>query len=157
MRRIGAPFIPTFFCMIIFVIDLLRSLLLITSAIVNAFLSALQQTFRYITTSDSSIAMQTAYLQEQRAVLLIRQDSIARQLAVLDEQIHQLTVHQDDIPVSPRTPPRSKLPKQSSIGQPYPLLYIPARTPEEQRRNDIISWVNDLRVRNLTSSDKYCN
>jgi hypothetical protein len=52
---------------------------------------------------------------------------------------------------TPTTPQRRRTRSTThptSTGKPYPIPYLPPRTPEEERRNNIISWVNELRARN---------
>jgi hypothetical protein len=54
------------------------------------------------------------------------------------------------LPLSDSTPQQSTVRRRCSrwhykVGEPYPLPYTPPRTPEEQRRNNIIAWVNELR------------
>ena len=53
---------------------------------------------------------------------------------------------------SPRRP-STITSRQRSIGRPYPIPFSPPRTPEEVRRNNIIEWLNDIRLRNTNQHE----
>jgi hypothetical protein len=109
--------------------------------------------------------------QTRRSELLAQRDEISRQITDLDiaiQDIHRsVSSEQRALPqrtftslspirtsghgISHNTTPRSERRpriRHPSIGIPYPLPFNPPRTPEEERRNSIIVWVNELRARN---------
>ncbi len=117
-------------------------------------------------------------LQAERQALLAQRDYISRQIAQLDELLRSttgtpnsvITAETETLPVTPSpsiplqrnasqrsTPPRSGVHNRNRslrIGQPYPIPYTPPRTPEEERRNNVIAWLNDLRLQNQLKDGK---
>jgi hypothetical protein len=114
-------------------------------------------------------------LQATRSELLQQQVALSQRLADIDTVIasfqqssiqpQQDLTQQNPAVASPHTttthlarhstPPRQRRrtsTKPSSIGKPYPLPYTPPRTPEEERRNNIIAWINDLRQQNINNN-----
>lgn len=114
---------------------------------------------------------QLTRLQAEHSALLLQRDNLSKQIATLEtlmltagqtlsatnrpqqtesdpssSSLHTLHVPPPQ-PIPPRTPTRRRT-QRSSIGIPYPLPYTPPRTPEEQRRNNIIEWINELRSKN---------
>jgi hypothetical protein len=112
-----------------------------------------------------------AYLRALRSSLLRQQEIIVRQLAgidtILTEQTQLTSSARTVLNCDERTPSTSLSEdqqqsqlvtptrirqrtgnRQSSIFIPYPLPYTPPRTPEEERRNNITIWINELRAQN---------
>lgn len=142
--------------------------LLITA--ITTILSELQ----HYTRQRSPIASrhnQLARLQAEHSALLLQRDNLSRQIATLealmltvDQTLTEANLPQRPVPDQPTssshilqvprtrpTPPRTPTRRRthrSSIGIPYPLPCTPPRTPEEQRRNNIIEWINELRSKN---------
>jgi hypothetical protein len=109
--------------------------------------------------------------QTRRSELLAQRDEISRQLTDIDNAIQNLhrlasteqratpqrtstylspirtSSHRSSQTTTPNSARRPRI-RHSSIGIPYPLPFNPPRTPEEERRNSIIIWVNELRARN---------
>jgi hypothetical protein len=115
------------------------------------------------------------HLTEVRTALLLQQDSIQKQIENIDIVIQQLsseslpvnsTVSQtpESIPLTSEnhtavSPPRPqsqtilrRRPRHTRIGEPYPLPFNPPRTPEEERQNSVTVWINELRLKNISSN-----
>ena len=153
-------------------LDLLRDLIVFLLNTITTLVSAIHHSERQLKQGET-IQEERARLQVARSALVLQQADITRRIDDIDVAIQQLNqrysaVQSDPPPPSntplqqstnlqsvptPSTPPnvRSRIQHRvSSIGRPYPLPYTPPRTPEEQRRNNIINWVNEMRKRNNT-------
>ncbi len=110
--------------------------------------------------------------------MLVQRDYISRQIGQLDELLQSMTstpnsvvtAETETLPATPSpsitlqrnasqrsTPLRSGVHNRNRsirIGQPYPIPYTPPRTPEEERRNNMIAWLNDLRLQNQLKDGK---
>ena len=124
------------------------------------------------TIDNDTVQQQLIQLRDDHSALLLQCEDISRRLTNIEESLQWLT--QISLPVDTQgnqhstvqlstsdhfpkssllaTPPRRRRP--SSVGIPYPLPFIPPRTPEEIRRNNIIAWVNDMRLKATTNSSK---
>ena len=152
---------------ILLLLDVLSDLILF---LLNTSTTILLSLYRSTdtTTNRNQSSQNIVHLHVARSVLLLQKDAIQRRIEAIDESIklfHQLSNTQDSaettaqsaavlqhetshLPVEQRTPPRNRTrsnTRYTNIGKPYPLPYTPPRTPDEERRNRIIEWVNDLR------------
>jgi hypothetical protein len=146
----------------------------------NCFINIIFR-LRYLCRRSYSTALssyQCHRLQAERQALLVQRDYISRQIAKLDELLQSTTsqtnsvatTEPENLPATPSpsipsqhnasqrsTPPRSgphNRRRPVRIGQPYPIPYTPPRTPEEERRNNVIAWLNDLRLQNQLKDGK---
>jgi hypothetical protein len=114
-----------------------------------------------------SASQQIIQLQAEHAALVTHQEILSRQIADKDASIHHLQVASTISPTETNIPPstvtntfinftsqnlrntpphpRTRSSRSSSIGVPYPPPFTPPRTPDEERRNSIIAWVNEIR------------
>ena len=126
-------------------------------------------------TFRTSTSEKLLHFTEARAAFILQQNNIQKQIDDIDILIQQFspsspsvnsTVSQtpETIPLSstnhpavspPRPPSRSTLrrrPRHARIGEPYPLPFNPPRTPEEERQNSVTVWINELRLKNISSN-----
>jgi hypothetical protein len=124
---------------------------------------------------DDTDTQHHRHLQAACATLLRHKDELSRRIEEIDIAIHNLqespTTSISRLPteaskavLSPestrlqtlqRTPIRIRTTnnnRQSRANDPYPLPYCPPRTPDEERKNRIVAWVNELRTKNKLSS-----
>ncbi len=118
-----------------FLCDLILSLL---NTITSTFLTVLRLSHQFQSNEPSH--QRLTRLQATRSALVIQQEILSRQIASIDELINRFNQH--NTPPCPRSRFHTR---QPSIGIPYPIPYTPPRTPEEERKNNIIAWVNKLR------------
>jgi hypothetical protein len=141
--------------------------------ILTIFFQLFCRLLQYLRTRASSVPTLTK-LQATRSVLLQQHADLSWRIADIDAaiaSIHQSSNHiqqdftqQSPVVANPRTmshsaqhstPPRHRqrtIQRPSSIGKPYPLPYTPPPTPEEERRNNIIAWINDLRQQHIDNN-----
>jgi hypothetical protein len=116
---------------------------------------------------NNTMTQHHSLLQAARATLLRHKDELSRRIEEIDiviqhlQATHRTSVSsttpdsypsvslQNNIP-SPnlqRTPIRNRISnniRQFRADEPYPLPYRPPRTPDEERKNRIATWVNKL-------------
>jgi hypothetical protein len=108
-----------------------------------------------------------SHLQAARETLLHHKDELSRRIEEIDSAIKHIqefpvtsfsSTTQDSSPSVPlsttipspilqQTPPRTRISHNNrhlSAVKPYPLPYCPPRTPDEERKNRIVTWVNEL-------------
>ena len=141
--------------------------------ILTIFFQLFCRLLQYLRTRASSVPTLTK-LQATRSVLLQQQANLSRHIADIDAAIvslqqpsipiQQVLTQQSSVVANPHmtphsvqhsTPPRHRrrtIQRPSSIGKPYPLPYTPPPTPEEERRNNIIAWINDLRQQHIDNN-----
>lgn len=148
--------------MILILIEFLRDFALLLINTITKLLSSIQSLHQ--ASSSNKPFNQTAHLQETRTALILQQEEISRRIAEIEDQIQSLTksttqdqakncpttitdspLTQTNQPIESITTPIRRRRRPTSIGKPYPLPFIPPRTPEEERRNNVISWINDIR------------
>ncbi len=152
------------------VLCLLCDIFIFLIAFLNATLSGIYRLLQDIYHRYSS-GHKITYLRAKHASLLRQQEIIVSQLADIDSAIIEQTqstslvstvLHREDNtpptsssedqPQAPLVAPtrilRRIINRQSSVGVPYPLPYTPPRTPEEEHRNNIIIWINELCAQN---------
>ena len=139
---------------LISLINLLYDIVLFLLSTIITILSALQRSLQHSRVTVP-LPQQLIHLQADRSALVRQQEELSHQIAVLDALIHSLQRSSPSIQILPQqiSPPRSRgqtTTRHSRIGTPYPLPFNPPPTPEEERRNRIIAWVNDLRKQNQT-------
>ncbi len=110
--------------------------------------------------------LQLRFLKSFHDALVFQGEDILWQVAELDTIIHHMytsicpsptvqhlftssatqhiTMYPDSMPITPTRLCRRRHSHQHSVGRPYPLPFTPARTPDEEHRNSIIEWVNNL-------------
>jgi hypothetical protein len=150
--------------------DLLCNLINLIITTITTILSELQNYTRNRPLTGSRHTQLTR-LQAEHSALLLQWDNLSQQIADLEALMH--TAGHTFVPTTPlqqtasdpsslsfptlqnpqtrTTPPRTPTrhcTHRSSIGRPYPLPYSPPRTPDEARRNRIVEWVNELRLKN---------
>jgi hypothetical protein len=163
--------------MLLIIFDLLCDIItFLLNCIINIISRLRYLCRRYYSTALSSY--QCHRLQAERQALLIQRDYISRQIAQINELLHSttspsnsvVTAEIENLPVTPSpsitlqrnasqrsTPPRSGVHhrhRSVRIGHPYPIPYTPPRTPEEERRNNVIAWLNELRLQNQLKDGK---
>jgi hypothetical protein len=163
--------------MLLVIFDLLCTLItFLLNSIIN-ILFRLRYLCRQCYSSELS-PYQRQRLQAERQALLVQRNCILHQITQLDELLQSGTspstsiVTPDiqtlpsnsspSIPSSRNTLQRSTPPRRGvnnrqrsvRIGQPYPIPYTPPRTPEEERRNNVIAWLNVLRLQNQLKDGK---
>jgi hypothetical protein len=117
--------------------------------------------------------IQLRKLRVQQSVLIAQRDLLQQQIDSITVSIDSIIASTESpstsqvVPISsapipsdhqqlPQLPPSTSTPQQSTarrriarrhykVGEPYPLPYTPPKTPEEQRRNNIVAWINELR------------
>jgi hypothetical protein len=124
---------------------------------------------------NDTVTQHHCHLQAARVTLLCHKDEISHRIEEIDIAIQHIQASHttsvsstipDSSPVvsfpniipSPnlqRKPIRRRLStnnRQIRADEPYPLPYRPPRTPDEERKNRIVTWVNELRSRNNSTS-----
>jgi hypothetical protein len=151
-------------------LDYIYAFILFLINILIIFFELFCRLFHHLQTRASSVSTLTK-LQATRSVLLQQQADLSRRVADIDAAIasiqrssnpiqQELTQQSSAVAnlyttpssVQHSTPPRHRrrtVQRPSSIGKPYPLPYNPPRTPEEERRNNIVAWINDLRLQHI--------
>jgi hypothetical protein len=153
--------------------DVIKFLLTILTHFISILLS---RPLQPLPTADS-LPNQLICLRAKRSALIAQWDLIQHQIADLDASINVIIQLSDSNQTSnalsspqlsrPHLSPPSSTPTHqtqhptpttpqwtcstthpTSTGKPYPIPYLPPCTPEEERRNNIIIWVNELRARN---------
>jgi hypothetical protein len=154
------------------VFELFYNLFILLLSIFITIFSRLNDSLKR-SSSEESAADKLLRLKNERNALIHQRDQITNQLEAIDTSIQQLSAESNTIITtfdqrldssysSPRRavvvspterPPRpTQRTRQrlTSIGVPYPLPFTPPRTPEEERRNRVVAWVNELRLQNCT-------
>lgn len=108
-------------------------------------------------------------LQRERSELVIQRETLPLQITNIESSIQNIQKEIIDNRNTDRTPPRdtpdqrdlataSSRPlhpinrfrprgRRSTVVRPYPIPYTPPRTPDEERRNRVVEWLNELRLR----------
>jgi hypothetical protein len=161
--------------MILILVDFLCNLALLLINTITKILSSTKNIHR-TSSSESLEPQQLLLLQETRSALLLQQEEISRQLVVIYASIKKLTQlhlnHQNDpsrsinpvisssvsaqpesTNITPVRRRRRRTTQQLSGCVPYPLPFQPPRTPDEERRNNIVAWINDLRQQQYSQNE----
>jgi hypothetical protein len=142
--------------MINIILDIVSDFFQFLLAMIVNILSNIPHSSHAADTTDLRI-IQLSHLKAQQSALLLHRDMLQRRINEIEASITQLTTPKSSASPTVQSPtpspsqstpmrrPRRQTSTTSSIGIPYPLPYTPPRTPEEQRRNYIIIWVNEMR------------
>jgi hypothetical protein len=120
------------------------------------------------TPPTESLSIRLQRLQNERSELIIQRENLSIKITDIESSIKDIQLSIADTRNIARTPSRDTLhqrgpdtasssslhpvsrlrprARRSTVGIPYPTPYTPPRTPEEERRNRVVEWLNELRL-----------